>query len=264
MLYARQQEWGAKAAADMPTVLEGYAKELGLDTARFSKELADRKYKDKIDAAYKQAGEIGLPGTPTFFLNGIYIPSEQFGVLDSLIAWFGWLNSKPMQFSVPEQAIDPAKKYTATIKMAKGGDIVIELYADKSPNIVNSFVFLARKGYFDGVTFHRVMKDFVAQAGDPSGTGIGAPGYRCKDEIVPTLKFDGPGVVAMANSGQDTNGSQFFITYAALSQLDGRFTIFGRVTSGMEVANAITLRDPQQNPNAPPGDAIKTIVIEEK
>ncbi len=263
LLYARQSEWGAKSVADLPAVLTGYARELGLDTDRFAKELADRKYKDKIDAAYQHASQIGLPGTPTFFLNGVYIPSEQLGALEALIAWFKWLDSSPKQFARPDKVIDPTKKYTATLKTAKG-DIVIELYARQAPNIVNSFVFLARQGYYDGVTFHRVLKDFVAQSGDPSGTSMGSPGYRCKDEIVPSLKFDAPGVVAMANSGENTNGSQFFITYAALPQLDGRFTIFGRVIAGMEVATALTLSDPQQNPTAPPGDVIRSIVIEEK
>jgi cyclophilin family peptidyl-prolyl cis-trans isomerase len=247
----------------MSTVLEGYAKEIGLDTAKFSKELTDRKYKDKIDAAYKAAGDVGLPGTPTFFINGVYIQAQQLTALDSLIAWFNWLDSNPQQFPLPDKSIDPAKKYTAIIKTAKG-DISIELYADQTPNIVNSFVFLARQGYYNGTTFHRVLKDFVAQGGDPSGSGMGGPGYRCNDEIVPTFKFDAAGVVAMANSGANTNGSQFFITYAPLSQLDGRFSIFGRVVAGLDVAQSLTLRDPQQDPTAAAGDVIQSIVIEEK
>jgi cyclophilin family peptidyl-prolyl cis-trans isomerase len=263
LLYARQSEWSAKPAADMPKILEGYAKELGLDPARFSKELTEGKYKAKIDASYKQATEVGLPGTPTFFLNGIYIPSEQLGAIEGIIEWFAWRNSKPLQFAAPDKVIDPAKKYTATFKTAKG-NIAVELYAAQAPNTVNSFVFLARKGFFDGVTFHRVLEGFVAQGGDPSGTGMGGPGYRCNDEIVPGLKFDGAGVLAMANSGSNTNGSQFFITFAPLSQLDGKFTIFGRVTSGMDIAQKLAVRDPDQNPNAPPGDAIQSIVIEEK
>jgi len=263
LLYAKQQEWAGRPVADMPAILEGYAKQIGLDTARFSGELKEGKYRDKVQASYNSASQIGLPGTPTFFLNGIYIPYEQLDALEGLITWLGWLGSKPLQFSAPEKVIDPTKKYIATLKTAKG-NIVIELYASQVPNTVNSFVFLARKGYFDGVTFHRVLQGFVAQGGDPSGTGIGGPGYSCNDEIVPALKFDQAGVVAMANAGPNTNGSQFFITFAPLSQLDGRFTIFGRVISGMDVAQKLTLRDPQQNPNAPPGDAIQTIVIEEK
>lgn len=263
LLYSKQSEWSSKTAAEIIPILESYARQIGLDTARFSKELTERTYKDKVTAAYNQATQIGLPGTPTFFLNGIYVPSEQFGMIGSLVTWFSWLDSNPMQFTAPDKVIDSAKKYTATLKTAKG-NIVIELYAAQTPNTVNSFVFLARKGYYNGVTFHRVLKDFVAQGGDPSGTGIGGPGYRCNDEIVPALTFDREGVVAMANSGANTNGSQFFITFAPLTQLNGRFTIFGRVIAGMDVAQALTLRDPQQNPNAPPGDVIQSIVIEEK
>lgn len=263
LLYSRQSDWNTKTVTDVMPVLEGYAKELGLDTARFSQEMAERKYKAKIDAAYQQAVEAGMPGTPTFFLNGVYISSEHMSMIESLIAWFNWLDSKPMQFSGPDKVIDPAKKYTATLKTAKG-DVVIELYADQAPNIVNSFVFLARKGYFNGVTFHRVLQGFVAQSGDPSGSGMGGPGYRCNDEIVPGLKFDAAGVVAMANAGANTNGSQFFITYAAAPNLDGGYTIFGRVISGMDVVQKLAPRDPQQDINAPPGDVIQSVVIEEK
>ncbi|MBN1890163.1 MAG: peptidylprolyl isomerase [Thermoflexales bacterium] len=262
LLYARQSEWAGKTVDEMPKVLESYAKEIGLDTARFAKELAEGTYKANVEADLQESLEVGLPGTPTFFLDGVHLPSDYLGMLDSLIPWFAWLNSSPMQFSAPDEVIDPAKTYTAIFKLDKG-DIVVEMYASQAPNTVNSFVFLARQGYFDGVTFHRVLKDFVAQAGDPSGTGMGSPGYQCNDEIVPGLKFDGPGVVAMANSGENTNGSQFFITYAAAPQLDGGFTIFGRVIAGMDVAQNITARDPDQNPSTP-GDAIRTVVIEEK
>lgn len=162
----------------------------------------------------------------------------------------------------PEMQIDPAKKYTATVKMAKGGEFVIELYADKAPITVNSFVFLARQGYFDGVTFHRVLDGFMAQGGDPTGTGTGGPGYQFVNEDN-DLSFDKPGVVAMANAGRDTNGSQFFITFTPQQRLDGGYTIFGQVISGMDVVNGLTRRDPTRNPTFP-GDAIETITITEE
>ncbi len=158
--------------------------------------------------------------------------------------------------------IDPSKQYTATVKMAKGGEFVIQLYPDKAPITVNSFVFLARQGYFDGVTFHRVLQDFMAQGGDPTGTGMGGPGYKFVNEDS-DLTFDKAGVVAMANAGRDTNGSQFFITFGPTPDLNGNYTIFGQVTSGMDVVNGIRLRDPQQNPSYP-GDAIQSITISEK
>jgi len=158
--------------------------------------------------------------------------------------------------------IDVTKKYFATVKLAKGGEFVIQLYPDKAPITVNSFVFLARDGYFDGVTFHRVMPGFMAQGGDPTGTGYGGPGYKFVNEKN-DLTFDKAGVVAMANSGPDTNGSQFFITFGPVNLTEPDFTIFGQVTSGMDVVNGITLRDPSQNPTFT-GDVIASITISEQ
>ena len=171
--------------------------------------------------------------------------------------------SGPKQWSsAPPMSIDKSKQYLAAVKMAKGGEFVIQLYADKAPITVNSFVFLARQGFFDGVTFHRVLPGFMAQGGDPTGTGTGGPGYQFVNENS-DLKFDKAGVVAMANAGPDTNGSQFFITFGPQPPLDGGYTIFGQVISGMDIVNGITPRDPQQNPTFT-GDAIQSITIQEK
>ena len=163
--------------------------------------------------------------------------------------------------SAPPMLIDKTKQYTATVKMANGGEFAIQLYPDKAPITVNSFVFLARQGYFDGLTFHRVLEGFMAQGGDPTGTGGGGPGYQFVNENS-DLTFDKPGVLAMANAGRDTNGSQFFITFSPQTRLDGAYTIFGQVTSGMDVVNAIKLRDPDKNPSFT-GDAIQSITITE-
>ena len=164
--------------------------------------------------------------------------------------------------AAPAMQIDVSKSYTATLHTVKG-DIVIELLPQAAPVTVNNFVFLARQHYYDGVTFHRVLPGFMAQGGDPAGTGTGGPGYFIPNEDS-DLTFDGPGVVAMANSGRDRNGSQFFITYAAVPDLNGGYTIFGRVTSGMDVAQSLAPRDPSKAPNAPPGDKINSVTIEEK
>lgn len=185
-----------------------------------------------------------------------------------VIVFFAWRlipsnSGQPKQYeSAPEMTIDPSKKYTATIEMEKGGEIVLELYPDKAPITVNSFVFLAREGFYDGLTFHRVLEGFMAQGGDPLGTGAGGPGYEFVSEIS-DLTFDKAGVLAMANSGPDTNGSQFFITFAPYPSLNGGYTIFGQVIEGMDVVNGITLRDPNQNPDFT-GDVIKTITITEE
>ncbi len=163
------------------------------------------------------------------------------------------------QYSAPPARIDKTKQYFASVKMAKGGEFVIQLHADKAPITVNSFVFLACKGYFNGVTFHRVLEGFMAQGGDPTGTGMSGPGYEFVNEDS-DLTFDKGGVVAMANSGRDTNGSQFFITFGPQEFLNGGYTIFGQVVQGMEVVNGITRRDPEQNP-AFAGDAMESVTI---
>ncbi len=129
--------------------------------------------------------------------------------------------------SSPPMTIDVSKQYFATVKMAKGGEFVMQLYPDKAPVTVNNFVFLAREGYYDGTTFHRVLADFMAQGGDPTGTGGGGPGYLFENEDS-DLTFDKAGVVAMANAGRDTNGSQFFITFSPQEYLNGGYTILVR------------------------------------
>lgn len=163
----------------------------------------------------------------------------------------------------PAMTIDTSKKYFAKFILAKGEEFTVELYADKAPITVNNFVFLARDGYYDGTTFHRVLEGFMAQGGDPTGTGAGGPGYQFEDEFSPDLRFDGEGILAMANSGPGTNGSQFFITYAATDWLNDMHTIFGRVTEGMDVVRGLTLRDPNAAPSYL-GDAIETIEITEE
>ncbi len=159
----------------------------------------------------------------------------------------------------PPMVIDPSKHYTAIIKTEKG-NMVFELFAEDVPVTVNNFVFLAREGFYDGSTFHRVIPGFMAQGGDPTGTGRGGPGYTFADEI--TGHRHVPGALSMANSGPDTNGSQFFICYTEQRGLDGKHSVFGQLVSGWDVLNALTPRDPSQNPQFE-GDRIITIVIEE-
>ncbi len=138
--------------------------------------------------------------------------------------------------SPPEMTIDPAKHYTAALHTSEG-DLTIELLPDHAPMTVNNFVFLAREGFYNGVTFHRIMKGFMVQTGDPTGTGAGGPGYRFKDEPV-SLPYT-KGTVAMANAGPNTNGSQFFIVDGAQAPLPPSYTIFGRVTDGLDVLDKI-------------------------
>jgi cyclophilin family peptidyl-prolyl cis-trans isomerase len=246
--------------------LKKFAADLKLDTTLFNQCLDSGKFADKIRKSSQDANQLGIDGTPTVFISGIYLPLQYIGALDLLIPWLGWLGTNPKQFGVPDKVIDPAKKYTATLKTAKG-DIVLELYADRTPTTVNTFVFLAKQKFYDGVTFHSVLPDaspLTAQAGDPSGTGLGGPGFACNDEPDPTLTFANEGVLAVANSGPNTNNSQFFITLGPRPDLNGKQTIFGRVVSGMDVVKKLAPRDPQKDPTAPPGDVIQSVIVEEK
>lgn len=142
----------------------------------------------------------------------------------------------------PDMTIDSSKTYTATIKTNRG-DIVIELFAEKAPKTVNNFVFLAQDGYYDGIVFHRVIADFMVQTGDPTGTGRGGPGYKFADEFHPSLRHSGPGILSMANAGPNSNGSQFFITHVKTDWLDNKHSVFGKVTEGQDVVNAIRQGD---------------------
>jgi cyclophilin family peptidyl-prolyl cis-trans isomerase len=164
------------------------------------------------------------------------------------------------QLAPPSGALDTAKSYTAIFKTEKG-DITVELFADRAPLTVENFVNLARAGFYDGTTFHRVIGGFMAQGGDPTGTGTGGPGYQFGDEFHPSLRHDGAGVLSMANAGPGTNGSQFFITHGPTPHLDDRHSVFGKVTSGMDVVNSLRERDPQRDRQ--PGDRIETIEIRE-
>lgn len=156
----------------------------------------------------------------------------------------------------PEMTIDAKKSYKAHME-TDNGTMVIELYADKTPVTVNNFVFLAKEGYYDGVIFHRVIANFMAQGGDPTGTGRGGPGYKFKDEFHPSLKHDAQGILSMANAGPGTNGSQFFITHLPTPHLDNRHTVFGKVVEGLDVLMSIKPRDPN-NVSAP---AVKIVGI---
>jgi peptidyl-prolyl cis-trans isomerase B (cyclophilin B) len=158
----------------------------------------------------------------------------------------------------PPLTLDLARRYQARMH-TDVGDMLIDLYADRAPRTVNNFVFLARQGFYDDVVFHRVIANFMAQGGDPTGTGSGGPGYSFADEFHPSLRHDGPGVLSMANAGPNTNGSQFFITHVATPWLDDKHSVFGRVVEGQDVLMAISPRDP--NTRGAPAVHIRSIEI---
>ena len=163
------------------------------------------------------------------------------------------------QFAAAEHVLEQGRDYRALVETTRGS-MVLDLHQDDVPATVNNFVFLTLQRYFDGVTFHRVLEDFMAQTGDPTGTGRGGPGYRFDDEFVAHLGHDGKGVLSMANAGPGTNGSQFFITFTATPWLDGKHAVFGRVIEGDEVLDALTRIDPMRPGGAQP-DRMERVTI---
>ena len=262
LLFDQQSDWSAKSVDDFKTWVTDQAVGLGLDKTQFVTDMTSDAAAAKAQAAMNNVVAIGLPGTRFLLFNGKpYQGPLNYSNVSAIVQMI--LLEKHQFTTCPPMTIDQSKQYFATLKTEKG-DIVLQLYADKAPLAVNSFIFLANQGWFNGITFHRVLPGYVAQTGDPSGSGYGGPGYAFGNEISPDLKFDAPGVVGMANAGAGTNGSQFFITMAPEPKLDGSYTIFGRVVSGMDVVNNLTPRDPSQCDNLPPGDKLISVTIEEK
>ncbi len=170
-------------------------------------------------------------------------------------------SAAPKKYTAPPpMSIDPNKKYTATLHTEKG-NITIELFAADAPKTVNNFVYLAREGFYDGTVFHRVIPGFMAQGGDPTGTGTGGPGYKFADEF--SNKKHLAGVISMANAGPNTNGSQFFITYGPTPHLDGKHSVFGRVIGGMAALEKLTQRNPAESSTFKGDRLIKVTITEE-
>jgi cyclophilin family peptidyl-prolyl cis-trans isomerase len=265
LLYERQSAWNSEPEEKMIDVLVGYAKEVGVpNLEQFRQDLEKNTYAEKVLADYDAAVSAGLNSTPSFVVNQVDYPAQSFGLsFQGLDIFVKLMKLRDRWHTQPEQVIDPAKEYIATIETDKG-NIVLELFANTAPVNVNSFAFLAQQGWYKGVTFHRVLPGFVAQGGDPTGTGVGFPGYRCGDEVAAERTFDQAGLVSLANSGPNTNGAQFFITFDAVPQLNPNFTIIGRVIEGMNIAKSLQPRDPQTEPDAAPGDTIIDIKVKEK
>jgi cyclophilin family peptidyl-prolyl cis-trans isomerase len=266
-LYENQGELNALTdEAEVRAFLIDAADDLGLDVDQFTADL-ESGYADRVGEQQLGAIQAGLPGTPALIVNGQLLQgTPPFEAWEDFLAQLRQMAVlEDLQYDEPPaMSIDETKSYLATVEMENGDQFVIELYPQSAPLTVNNFVFLANEGWFDGVTFHRVLPEFVAQTGDPTGTGMGGPGYEIPNEVDPELTHAEVGMVAMANSGPDTNGSQWYVTLGDASFLDGGYTIFGKVIEGMDVVQAITPRDPQIDPNAPEGDRITTITIAEQ
>jgi cyclophilin family peptidyl-prolyl cis-trans isomerase len=261
LLHENYNDWVRLTPPEFEAWIRETASSVGLNEEQFISDQSSAETLARVREAFHAATALGISNIPTVFINGQLQPraAMSYAGLQSTIGLIA-LGSRQYR-ECPPFEIDPSLQYIATIRTERG-PIVIRLFADRAPLAVNSFVFLARRGWFDGTAFHRVIPGFAAQAGDPSGTGQGGPGYLFKNEIFTDLRFDKPGVVAMANSGPDTNGSQFFITYAPQPQLDGSYSIFGEVIEGMDVVESLTARDPQSGGVLSDGDKIETIEMQ--
>lgn len=261
LLYAAQQEWSDLNPAAFTEWAADQAEELGLDREQFLEDMNSEQIAAEAQQAWVKGQEIGLPGTPYLKINRVFEAQPDPVLLTTFVEM---IKLNDQQFNeCPPMTLDEGAQYQAVLETEKG-DIVIELFPETAPLAVNSFIFLAENDWFDQVTFHRVLEGFVAQTGDPSGTGYGGPGYSFGIESEPGLVFDRAGLVALANSGPETNGSQFFITYSSAPSLNGQYTIFGEVIQGMDVAESLTPRNPQENPDAPPGDLLLDVTIEKE
>jgi len=262
LLYSQQANWANLSPADFEQWSAAQASALGMDVAKYQFDVKSEAVVNLVQKNFETAREFGPFAVPLIIINGeIYLGPQDYTSMKDIVSL---IHLTERQFTeCPPLIVEKTKQYIARLHTEKG-DIVIELFADKTPFTVNSFIFLAQNGWYDDITFHRVIPDLYAQTGDPSGTGKGIPGYYVVTEFLPELSFDKPGMVAMVNSGIDSSGSQFFITYAPASQFDGRYTIFGQVLSGMEVLQSLTPRDAQPGVETPPGDKLLSIEIEEK
>ena len=262
LLFEQQANWVGLSAADFEQWITTQAADLGLDIDQFRTDLKREDVVARVQKAWDDGKKMGLPGTPLVLLNGqIYGGPRDYNSLNDILQLIVLGNRQ--YTTCPPVTVATNKQYLATLHTEKG-DVVIQLFPNKAPFTVNSFLFLARNGWYDNISFHRVIPDLFAQTGDPSGTGKGNPGYYVVTEIDPQLKFDRPGMVAMVNSGPDTSGSQFFITYGPTADFNGKYTIFGQVLSGMDVLKQLTPRDAKPGQATPPGDKLLSITIEEK
>ena len=262
VLYEQLPTWTPMSVPDFEQWISAQASGLGMDVDRFRSDLKREDIVAEVQKAWEDGQKMGLPGTPLVLINGqIYGGPRDYTSLNDILQL---IELGRRQFTAcPPVTVQTNKQYIATLHTEKG-DITMQLFANKAPFTVNSFLFLVRNGWYEDITFHRVIPDLFAQTGDPSGTGKGLPGYYVVTEIDPTLKFNKPGMVAMVNSGPDTSGSQFFITYGPAVQFDGKYTIFGEVLSGMDVLEQLTPRDAQPGSDTPPGDKLLRITIEER
>ena len=259
-LFAHQAEWSGLSLDEFEAWLQQTAQTLKLDPTQFNADLHSEELAAQAQAAWEQGQTLQIGGTPFVLINGLPYTGPLDAISLDTIFQLEFLRERQFE-ECPAMTLQPGASYTATLHTEKG-DIVTELFPDIAPMAVNSFIFLAEHDWFDNVTFHRVLPGFIAQAGDPTGSGYGGPGYAFAIETDSSLTFDRAGLLAMANSGPTSNGSQFFISLGPAEHLNGQYTIFGEVIGGLDVAESLTPRDPSQSADLPPGDLLLDVTIE--
>lgn len=262
LLFEKQADWFSLSPQDFEGWTITQAASLGMNPTQYKTDFESQVVQDRLQQAVQSVAQQPF-ATPRLFVNSNspYTGLADFASLDTVVRMDALV---ARQFSAcPPNRIDPLKQYVATLHTTKG-DVVFQLYPEKVPAAVNNFVFLARNGWYDGITFYRVLPADRVMSGDPSDTGLGNPGYLFETEIAPGLSFNQPGMLAMDNDGPGTNGSRFFITLGSNPQLNGQYTIIGKVLTGLEVFSALTPRNPQPGIYLPPGDELISVSIQEQ
>lgn len=261
LLFSKQDDWISLSVKEFSEWLVLQADELELNVKQFKNDLTSDEVVQKVFDDTKTSALTTLTNPPAVFFNKSQY--QDWVDLSSLVNMIEYYKLPDRAYTeCPEMTLDQDKQYTATFT-TEYGEIVFELYPKEAPMAVNNFIFLANKKWYDNSTFFRVIPGFVVQGGDPSGSGNGRPGFLFTNEVTPKLRFNEPGMLAMSNYGDGTNGSQFFITYAAIPEFDGKYTIFGKVIEGMDVLESLRPRNPTQDQVLLPADPLISVVIEE-
>jgi cyclophilin family peptidyl-prolyl cis-trans isomerase len=262
LLFEKLGEWSGLVPAEFQSWVAAQAVDLGMDPSRFQSDFTSQVVSDRLEQAVQSfATQPFVP--PKLFVNSTtpYTGLADFASLDAVVQLDALATR---QFSeCPPWLVDPLKQYIVTLHTIRD-DAVLQLFPEKAPLAVNNFIFLARTGWYNGITFYRVLPQNLVMTGDPSDTGLGNPGYLFSTEMIPGLLFDQPGLVAMDNNGPETNGSRFFITLAAAPQMNGQYTIFGQVLSGLEVLASLSSRDPHPGIYLQPGDELISVSVDER
>lgn len=259
LFFARQSEWMGLTPEQFVGWLNRAAMELGLDASAFEDALVQKRFEPLANQAFLEGYSSGVPGTPVVYLNGVLFSANLSAISLEAVVRLELLRQRQFD-TIPPLVIDPSSRIRSRL-VFDVGEMHLELYPSSAPQAVNSFVFLAQHAWYDNSPVYRVLPGVLIEMGDPTGTGLGGPGYLFRTEVDPSLTFDEPGAVALRTTGPDANGSQFFITLKPLPELNGTHTIFGRVLGGLDWASRLPARDPLSDLLTPPAATLLQVII---